>query len=222
MKGISQLKARLEIEQQFAARLVNERELAKVFKALCDLGCEPAELQRLIVRLSSLPREKAKRRFAVKDRRRLEALARKLEQVAEELEPFYNLFFFQTWLVPEAERPPKGRSPIPIQPQLRQMAQQLRESAKKVKQLYGSGKDKTGLPDVNPAFLSGWRNFLLGDTHAAYEYIPFVVEYVQKKTGAPQIPELTTLIGAAIGDRDFNVEQLKMICYRRKRTTGKK
>jgi hypothetical protein len=69
--------------------------------------------------------------------------------------------------------------------------------------------------DLSPAFVAGMRTVLLRDSRIAYEYIPSIVAYVKKTTGRQRFRELATLIGTALGNREFDVHQLKMICLRR-------
>jgi hypothetical protein len=210
------LEERLEIEKKFAERLTKEPELRNAFNDLCDAGCDPQRLRGYIARLSSLPTKKSKRRFAAKDRRRLEALAGKLEQVVDDLDPFYNLFFHQTYLGSAEQESPPGEEPLAIRKKLRSIAHQLRECSKAVKPLYGAGRKSAGSPaNLSPAFVAGMRTLLLGDSWTAYEYIPWLVAYVKKTTGRQRFRELAPLIGAAIGNREFDVHQLKMICLRR-------
>jgi hypothetical protein len=218
MKRSSQsLEERFEIEKKFAERLTKEPELRNAFNDLCDAGCDFQKLRGYIAKLSSLPTKKSKRRFAAKDRRRLEALARKLEQVVDDLDPFYNLFFHQTHLVSAEKKPTPGEEPLAIRRKLRSIAHQLRECSKAVKSLYAARRRRSGFPaDLKPDFVVGMRTIILGDSWIAYEYIPFIVAYVKETTGKPHFAELATLIGTAIGSPELGVEGLKMICLRRK------
>jgi hypothetical protein len=216
MKRTLTANERAEFGKKFLGQLQGKGLLAKAFQNLCAGGCEPAKLARLLSTLTRLSPQKTKRRFGAKDRQRLEALASKVEQVAEELDPFYDLFFYETHLVPPEQKPAKGQEPLAMRRKLREIGSQIRQCGQATQSFYATRRSKSNVPaDLNPLFVSGMQAALLGDSRVAYDYIPAVVEYVQKATGRPRFNELTTLIGAAIRDPDFNVEQLKMICSRR-------
>jgi|SRR5690348_17067727 len=184
--------AYLRSETRFAKAIYGKGFVADAFRRLCAKGCDPKHLQTNLLKLSRLPQGKLPKLYNAKDLLKLQAIAAKVKKAADELEPFEDLLMRESF---------GGRNflrefldwerPIQIPSTLRQVSDRLNQC-------------------------SDWAKSSPYTYPNVYERIPVVVDYVRTTTGRPHYEEMATLIGAALLDPKFNLEQLKMICERRK------
>lgn len=166
--------------------------IGDAFRLLCKKGCAPRQLQDDLFKLSRYPQWKLEKEWKAKDLLKLRAIATKVKKAAEELRPFEDLLFQENFAgINFQRRFLDWERPTEIPNTLRRLSDRLSQC-------------------------SDWAKLSPRSFPNVYERIPAIVEYVRTATGRPYYEELATLIGATLRDAAFNVEQLKMICARRK------
>ena len=187
-----------DLEVRFAKGLHGNGIVGQAFRSLCVKGADPKRLQTDRFKLRQYPQERVEKRYKAKDLLKLKAVAAKLKKAANELEPFEDLLFEESFAGLNFRREfLDWERPTEIPDTLRRLSNRLQECADSAK---SSG---ASFPNI-------------------YKRIPRIVECVRAATGRPHYDQMSTLIGFALGKRSFSTEELKMICFRRKsKTHGK-
>jgi hypothetical protein len=185
-------------ERKFLQTLHGKGPLGRIFRQLCEAGCEEQTLQTDLFTLTRLPRKKLEKQYKAKDFQKLKIIAASLEKAAKNLGSFDELLFLESFAGLNFQREyADWERPVEIPRTLLRLSGRLRECVASAKSSHH------GIPTT-------------------YDRIPAIVGYVREKTGRAHYPELVTLMKFALPDQAFTEEQLRMIPYRRSLKTKKR
>ncbi len=193
------LTKRNEPEPALSAQLHGKGLLGQAFQRVCKAGFDAWRLECWLVRvLPDHPLRRAKSYFPAGRRRKLERIARSLEDAAAELGgEASNWIFVLGSMQAATESGLIGQEGCPMGPSKDEalaMVQQLRDLTKLVRGAIshlGSTKEK-----------------------AASDVVGDLIDEVRSRTGKPRYEDMATLVGRAYRRPGFSAEDLKMFVRR--------